>query len=249
MPNIKNLYPNFESLLKAILAGKDTGLDATITTAYKKAFAQAIADGYNVELSIDLLKKNKRLANMYTNAVEFAAVKQQRFIDDIKLAKDAMSQADLAIFFDSYFFTQNDVWFQAEMQMITANAQMAERWEQMEQLTTVPNLKYITAGDANVRPEHVSLDGIIRPLADPFWDTYYPPNGYGCRCDVAQVEDEPTALPDKLSEKAGVPTSFRFNAGKTGQIVSNAHPYFNGMDMEAIEAHCRAADKNYNTLK
>jgi len=36
----------------------------------------------------------------------------------------------------------------------------------------------------NARQQHVQWDGLILPKDDPFWDTNYPPNGFGCRCTV-----------------------------------------------------------------
>lgn len=50
-----------------------------------------------------------------------------------------------------------------------------------------PDLQYVTAGDAAVRDEHAALDGLIYPRDHPFWEQYYPPNGYNCRCIVEEM--------------------------------------------------------------
>ncbi len=34
------------------------------------------------------------------------------------------------------------------------------------------------------RPQHLAWDGLILPRDDPFWQTNYPPNGFGCKCTV-----------------------------------------------------------------
>lgn len=49
----------------------------------------------------------------------------------------------------------------------------------------------------NRRQEHINLHGKVFRYDDPFWDTFYPPNGWGCECYV-ETESEHSA------EKAGI---------------------------------------------
>lgn len=34
------------------------------------------------------------------------------------------------------------------------------------------------------RPQHQAWDGMVLAADDPWWDTHYPPNGWGCQCSV-----------------------------------------------------------------
>jgi hypothetical protein len=45
---------------------------------------------------------------------------------------------------------------------------------------------------SNPREAHVALDGKAFRYDDPFWETYYPPNGWGCQCYVS-TESEASA--------------------------------------------------------
>lgn len=64
-------------------------------------------------------------------------------------------------------------------------AHMAGRWQQLQAgKAKRPFLQYRTAGDAHVRPQHRMWNGLIFPIDDAFWQTHYPPNGWGCRCTV-----------------------------------------------------------------
>ena len=47
-----------------------------------------------------------------------------------------------------------------------------------------PFWQYDAVNDKRTRPNHLAMDGIIKRYDDPFWDTYYPPNGFQCRCGV-----------------------------------------------------------------
>lgn len=44
--------------------------------------------------------------------------------------------------------------------------------------------RYVTTGDDRVRPTHKLLDGVTLPKEHPFWQTFYPPNGFNCRCQA-----------------------------------------------------------------
>jgi SPP1 gp7 family putative phage head morphogenesis protein len=56
-------------------------------------------------------------------------------------------------------------------------------WENfVEHKATRPYLMYDAINDSRVRPTHLAMDGIIRPVGDSFWNSHYPPNGFRCRC-------------------------------------------------------------------
>lgn len=58
---------------------------------------------------------------------------------------------------------------------------------------------YYTVGDDRVRDEHALLDGVTRKKDDPFWERFWPPNGWNCRCQAVAIYDEDstqTPVPD-----------------------------------------------------
>lgn len=62
------------------------------------------------------------------------------------------------------------------------------RFIQTEEMKTVrPFLEYNAVDDSRVRDEHAAIDGIVKPVDDPFWDEFYPPNGFNCRCVVTSL--------------------------------------------------------------
>lgn len=58
----------------------------------------------------------------------------------------------------------------------------AGRWEQLQ---SAPYWQYEHQDWVeHPRPLHVSWDGLVLERDDPWWQTHYPPNGWGCQCKV-----------------------------------------------------------------
>lgn len=129
--------------------------------------------------------------------------------------------------------TYNVNYLRAEYNFVSASAEMAGRWEQFMRDGDRYYLQYRTQRDDKVRPEHAALDRVTLPPSDSFWEEFYPPNGWNCRCTVVQVRkskypatnhDEAMRLGDEALQRdsKGI---FRFNAGKEGKSVPDYNPY------------------------
>ncbi len=129
--------------------------------------------------------------------------------------------------------TYNGNYLRAEYNFARASAEMASKWEDYQKDGDDYNLQYRTAGDDKVRPEHAELNGVTLPPSDPFWDEYYPPNGWNCRCTVVQVLKDKYPRTNRAEayargQKALVKDTkgmFRFNSGKQGKIFPDHNPY------------------------
>lgn len=95
-------------------------------------------------------------------------------------------------------------------------------------------MQYRTANDDKVREEHAALHGTTLPVDDPFWDKYFPPLGWNCRCTAVQVRKDKYPVSDSTTAiQAGERATnspkkqiFRFNPGKEGKIFPPKHPYY-----------------------
>lgn len=129
--------------------------------------------------------------------------------------------------------TYNKAYLHAEYNHAQASAEMAAKWEGYEEDGDEYYLQYRTAGDDKVRPEHVALNGVTLPMSDPFWDEYFPPNGWNCRCTVVQVLKEKYPATDRAEafrrgQKALAKDAkgiFHFNPGKQEKTFPDYNPY------------------------
>ena len=99
----------------------------------------------------------------------------------------------------------NSNYLRAEFETAKRGSEMAWKWKDyVKNADLFPNLEYRTVNDERVRPEHAVLSGVVKPITDDFWRTFYPPNGWRCRCYVSQTaasvtpgkKEDPTVLPE-----------------------------------------------------
>lgn len=174
------------------------------------------------------------LRHLEQNVYSFSAAKNYQQLKDMTFAlmdgEQIRPLADYKRRIADMNIKYNDRWLATERNTAVAGGQMASRWVNFESnKDDMPMLQYSTVGDGKVRDTHKALDGIIKPIDDAFWSTYYPPNGWNCRCDVIQLADT-DIIPTKDEGIAQViDPMFETNMAKAGLIFPKGHPYFDGV--------------------
>lgn len=118
----------------------------------------------------------------------------------------------------------NKWYLKAEYNFAMSSADMAARWQGWwdDEDRDRYLLQYRTVGDKRVRKVHRALHNVTLPITSRFWDEYFPPNGWNCRCTVARVRkgkypesDEAQAMLAGSQATAGKHQEMmRFNPGK-----------------------------------
>lgn len=64
----------------------------------------------------------------------------------------------------------------------------AGQWERVQRTKeALPYLRYGLGPSEKHRIEHAEWSGITLPVDHPWWNTHYPPKGWGCKCRARQV--------------------------------------------------------------
>lgn len=68
------------------------------------------------------------------------------------------------------------------------SARAAGQWERAQRgKKALPYALYVRTTSSDPRPEHLLWVGLILPIDDPFWTSHWPPNGWGCKCQVRMI--------------------------------------------------------------
>lgn len=239
------LNKDLERLVREVYDGKVNAGEVDHRTANKVAviITQAVSSGY--QQSLNSVGWNtpdwEMIRSLEKSVYQFSFAK---CYEQLKATTQALYDADGKVIpFDEFKQvasrignTYNITYLQTEYNTAIGSAQMASRYvEFTADADTFPNVTYRTVGDANVRPSHQLLDGVTLPLSDSFWSTWWPPNGWGCRCDIEQSVHAPLSDKTKIITPSDVPGIFKTNMARDGIVFPKDHPYYTHLPKEVTE--------------
>ena len=171
------------------------------------------------------------MAGFEKNIAVFSGAKTFQQINDMSnflfSGKDKVPFGEFKKYATEILETYNKNWLNTEYNTALSQATAGRQWNDVQnQKDIFPLLKYITIGDERVRRSHKDLDEVVFEVGDSFWNNYFPPNDWNCRCTTEQLEEgeEPTTDPKRTFEPN--PDLFKMNAGKDKIIFrEDVHPY------------------------
>ena len=193
-----------------------------VSQPVKEEFGQRWVD-YDYKEPKSLIQKFKKNLWQFSSAKTLAELE---YINGLLIDKNGKIKPEHQFIQDvkkaNILFNRN--YLQAEYQTAKRGAQMAHLWTKFqEQKEYYPNLVYRTVGDSRVRPEHAALNGVVKPIDDPFWKTYYPPNGWRCRCTVMNTAEK---VSEGTFEDKTVKPEFHGNTALDEEILTSKGTFF-----------------------
>lgn len=116
-------------------------------------------------------------------------------------------------------------------------------WQRIQrQKDVLPYLRYLASTSERKRPLHKLWYGVIRRVDDVWWQTHFPPNGWGCKCHFEQVSERRLARmgwkvtpPDEIAD--GPPQTWFPATGEKLTVPAGIDP---GFGYNPGTAHLRA---------
>ena len=234
-----DLDPEMQSIVmglaRRIYDGEKITYDPDLLQATVKPYIDGIAKGYGKTLAdVDWDTPDaKTLQKLTENVFQFSASKDFHILSDMTAALKGAdgkmrSFDDFRAEVDKMNVKYNQNWLRTEYNQAVASSQCAARWTDFEKHSkSMPFLQYQAVMDGNTRAEHAALNGVIKRVDSDFWDKYYPPNGWGCRCEVIQLPGKNhKETPAEAIKFCKVDDMWKVNVGKKGVVFPKGHPYF-----------------------
>lgn len=103
----------------------------------------------------------------------------------------------------------------------TSTSYSVGRYKQLQEVKDLrPYWVYMTDEGPNVRDTHAAHHGEVRHADHPFWNAWYPPNGFNCHCYVRSLsarQMNSQGLKETVRGTDTIPDEgFAYNPGKAG---------------------------------
>ncbi|MCO7355759.1 DUF935 family protein [Riemerella anatipestifer] len=241
-PSKEQIQKFSDQLAKYIFEGKDTlGIEGQIISEEANLMLSALRDNFKTFNDYEG-DDHLALQMMEYNLFEFSASKTESRLASIKEllidyeTKEIRDFASFRVECDKVMDKYNKHWLETEYNLSIAVGQNSAQYIRFmaEKNTVTSFVKYQTAGDSNVRPQHQILNGKIFSLDDKEAMELYPPNGYGCRCEMIQYLGDPKGkvtrgIEAKNSIYANDPkyknSQFEINRGDLKQVFTKKQFY------------------------
>lgn len=243
MPDLEDFEEWFSmedalALVKGVYQGKylpEGAVDKKSVNEYAKKYTEAIEKGWKNaggKISVDFESPDTKMLNaLKDNVFHFSAAKNREEILQLSaLLRDGNGRlrkwSDFAQEAAKVTTDFKMRYMKVEYDMAVNSSYLAARWTEYKDDDL---LTYQTAGDSRVRDSHKSMDGICLPKNHDFWKTFYPPNGWNCRCTVVVSHNRKATPSDKINgDIDSVPSLFRSNLAENGLAFPKNHPYWEG---------------------
>jgi len=244
---MKYTEKQINNLLEGIYSG-DIDVDSLPLDLYKAISAFLIGGLGKIEGTIS----KSMIAELTSNLEIFSGCKVYHSVRELSLLKDDETLKTFKEYsveaektFDQYY----KQWAQTEYSTTIGQAQMVERWEQIEQQKeTLPFLRYSAVIDSQTSEICLPLDGICLPVADSFWDSNTPLNHFNCRCTIEQLDEfdaklTPQTKADEVSKEMDDKREDLFNSNpyRDKAIFNETHPYFD-IPKEGLDSVLKLVD-------
>lgn len=223
-------------------------INKELTTAYAEIIMQAVDMGYGEfdyntpdGVFYEELRRNVYQFSAAKNYTQLVQLSKALIGDDLKLR--SFSQFKQAAFEINNEHVSS--WLQAEYDTAVGSAQMARRWREIEATKdSLPLLEFDAVLDDGTTALCRGLDKVVKPVNDPFWNLYYPPNHFRCRSDVRQLSTGKVTPDYEINHPEKMPEMFKTNMAKTGAVFPPNHPYFIGAPQSVMNEAAKLMQRN-----
>lgn len=216
--------------------GSEPSINKKVTLHYAQKLWEGVSSGYGADLpTVDFDTPDfEILTRLQRNTWQFSAAKNYQ---ELRAMNNALlDETGKLRSFNAFKEAVKDIhgeheqWLRAEYNMAVASGQMAATWTRIqESKDLLPLLQFDAVNDNRTTALCRTLDGVIRPVDDPFWDRYYPPNHWGCRSDVRKLASGKLTPVEQITPPDRMPEMFKTNLAKTGVVFPPGHPYWTGI--------------------